>query len=103
MQYKIAIVGEKDTVYPFGMLGMDAFYATEAAQGRQVIKEIIEDNYGVIFITENLARKIPEIITKYDDEFLPAFILIPSDYHSESLGLERVQENMKKAIGQNIL
>lgn len=103
MQYKIAIVGEKDAVYAFGMLGMNVFYTTDATQGRQVVKEIIDNDYGVIFITEKLAQQIPDIIKKYDDEFMPAFILIPSDHDSESIGLQRVQENVKKAVGQNIL
>ena len=103
MQYKIAIIGEKDTVYAFGMLGMNVFYTTDEAHARQLIKDIIKDNYGVIFITEKLAQQIPDVIKKYDDDFMPAFILIPSYQDSDSIGLHRIQDNMRKAVGQNIL
>lgn len=103
MQYKVAIVGEKDAVYAFGTLGINVFYITDAKQARQTVIDIIEDGYGVIFMTDQVSLLIPDLIKKYEDAFMPAFILIPSGSDSESLGLQRVQENVKKAIGQNIL
>lgn len=103
MQYKVAIVGEKDTVYAFGMLGMNVFYTLDDSQTRQLIKEIIDDHYGIIFITDKVAKRIPDVIKKYEDDFMPAFIMIPSDQESASLGLQAIQDNMKKAIGRNIL
>lgn len=103
MQYKIGFIGEKDAVYAFGMLGMDVHYVYDASEIRPLIRELVEDNYGVIFITEKLAKQVPQVIKEYDESFLPAIILIPSEVDSESIGLQRIQENVKKAVGQNIL
>lgn len=103
MQYKVAIVGEKDAVYAFGTLGINVFYTTDAKQARQTVQNIIEDGYGVIFITDQVSLMIPDLLKRYEDAFMPAFILIPSGHDGESLGLQKVQDNVKKATGQNIL
>lgn len=103
MQYKIGFVGEKDAVYAFGMLGMNTFYVSTANEFRETIKELVEEKYGVIFVTEKISKLAPDVVRKYDEEFLPAIILIPSEVGAESIGLKRIQENVKKAVGQNIL
>lgn len=103
MQYKIGFVGEKDAVYAFGMLGMNVFYVSEAKDFRLKVEEMVADDYGVIFVTEKMAKQAPDVITKYDEAFLPAIILIPSEVDAESIGLQRIQDNVKKAVGQNIL
>lgn len=103
MQHKIGFIGEKDAVYAFGMLGLDVFYADEANQVRPLIRDLVEKDYGVIFITEKLAKQVPHVIKEYDEAFLPAIILIPSEVDSESIGLQRIQDNVRKAVGQNIL
>lgn len=103
MQYKIGFIGEKDAVYGFGMLGLDIRYVQDPSEVKTVIKQLVEDHYAVIFITEKLAQSNESVIRSYDESFLPAIILIPSDVESESIGLQRIQENVKKAVGQNIL
>lgn len=103
MHYKIGFVGEKDAVYAFGMLGMNVHYVSSGKEFREVIQQLVSENYGVIFVTEKMAKLAPDIIRKYDEEFVPAIILIPSEVESESIGLQRIQENVKKAVGQNIL
>ena len=103
MRYKIGFIGEKDAVYAFGMLGMDVNYVNEASEVRSMIHEMVQQEYGVIFITEALAAQVPHVISEYDEQFLPAIILIPSEVDSESIGMQRIQEKVKKAVGQNIL
>lgn len=103
MQYKIGFIGEKDSIYAFGMLGMDVYFVTESRQVRPIIRDLEEDEYGVIFLTQTMAEEIPQVLDEYDEKFLPAIIVIPNEVDADSLGLERIQEKVKKAIGQNIL
>lgn len=104
MQYKIAIIGEKDEIYAFSLLGMKVFYMTATDTKLAVkIRELIQDDYGVLFITEKIAKQIPSIIAQYDDEYMPAIILIPSDYDATSMGLDRLNESVIKAVGRQIL
>ena len=100
MRYKIGFIGEKDAVYAFGMLGMDVNYVNEASEVRSMIQEMVQQEF---FITEALAAQVPHVISEYDEQFLPAIILIPSEVDSESIGMQRIQEKVKKAVGQNIL
>jgi V/A-type H+-transporting ATPase subunit F len=62
-----------------------------------------KSSYGVIFITEQIASLIPDTIERYDKEIIPAVILIPSNQGSLNIGMNRINENVEKAVGSNIL
>lgn len=104
MEYKIAIIGEKDEIYAYSLLGMKVFYMTASdPELSKNIRQLIQDGYGVLFITEKIAKQIHSLIKQYDDEFMPAIILIPSDYDATSMGLDRLNESVIKAVGRQIL
>ena len=56
-----------------------------------------------LYVTEAIASQIPETIRRYDAEISPAIILIPNHKGSLGIGKSRIQENVEKAVGQNIL
>lgn len=101
--YKVAVVGDKDSVLAFRALGVDVFTAIDGSEARRVIDKIAKEDYGIIFITEQLAVEIPETIERYNNEVIPAVILIPSNRGSLNIGLENINKNVEKAVGSNIL
>lgn len=101
--YKIAVVGDRDSVLAFKALGFSIYSVDEAKEGRRIIDTLAKENYGVIFVTEQVAEKIPETIERYNKIITPAVILIPSNQGSLNIGLKRIDENVEKAIGSNIL
>ena len=101
--YKIAIVGDKDSVLAFKILGVDVYISLDAQEARKIIDRISKENYGIIFVTEQVAKDIPEIIKRYNSELIPAIILIPSNKGSLNIGLANIDKNVEKAIGSNIL
>lgn len=103
MAYKIAVVGDKDSVLPFKMIGFDMFDAKTGQAARLEIDRLAKEDYGVIYLTETLAQEIPETLERYRGQAVPALILIPNFKGSQGLGLQNVQDNVEKAIGQNIL
>ncbi|MGX7418496.1 V-type ATP synthase subunit F [Carnobacterium gallinarum] len=103
MAHKIGVVGDKDSVLPFKILGFDVFHAAEAEIGRRIIDDLAGKNYGIIYVTEQLGAEIPETINRYDDQITPAIILIPNHLGTLNIGKSRIQENVEKAVGQNIL
>lgn len=103
MPSKIGVVGDKDSVLAFKMIGFSVFFASEAKEARRIIDNLADKNYGVIYLTEQLAEMIPETIKRYDAKMKPAIILIPNHAGSRGIGKQRVQENVEKAVGQNIL
>ena len=50
-----------------------------------------------------LAQEIPETIQRYNNEVIPAVILIPSNRGSLNIGLDNINKNVEKAVGSNIL
>ena len=103
MKRKIAVVGDRDSVLPFKLVGFDVHFAHEATIARQMIDELAKKEYGVIYVTEAIAAEIPDTIKRYDALLTPAIILIPSHVGSLHIGKSRIQENVEKAVGQNIL
>lgn len=102
MSKKIAMMGGKDSILPFKGIGIDVFPVTDIGDAKETIKSLASD-YGVIFLTERVAEQLPETVALYDDQIAPAIILIPSSTGSLGIGMKRIQENVEKAVGQDIL
>ena len=75
--YNIAVIGDKDSVYAFSALGFSVFYADLAQEAEKIINKLSKADFGIIYITESLAEKIPECLDKYRYMSVPAIILIP--------------------------
>lgn len=103
MAHKIAVVGDKDSVLPFKILGFEVYPVNDAGQARQTIDQLAETQIGIIYLTEAIATEIPDTIKRYDAVISPAIILIPNHKGSLNIGKKRIQENVEKAVGQNIL
>ena len=103
MSHKIAVVGDKDSILPFKILGLNVYPCHDAQTARRMIDELSEEEVGIIYVTEAIASQIPETIRRYDAEISPAIILIPNHKGSLGIGKSRIQENVEKAVGQNIL
>ena len=103
VMYKLSVVGDKDSVLAFKALGIDVRVVYEAAEARKVVDDLAKNGYGVIFITEQLAKQVEETIDRYSDKVLPSIILIPSNKGSENIGLNKISSYVEKAIGSDIL
>lgn len=103
MTYKLAVVGDKDSILPFKMIGFEIFDAKTSQVAHQTIDQLAQDDYGIIYVTESLAQEIPETLERYRSQAVPAVILIPNYKGSLGLGMQNIQDNVEKAIGQNIL
>ena len=101
--YKVAVVGDKDSILAFKALGVDVFPVFDKDEARRIVDTIAKDNYGIIFITEQMASLIPETIERYNNEIIPSVILIPSNQGTLNIGMERINKNVEKAVGTNIL
>lgn len=101
--YKIGIVGDKDSVLAFKAVGIDVFPVSEADEGRKIIDKMAGENYAVIFVTEQLAQYLEETIDRYYKQMIPAIILIPNNQGTLNIGMQKIKDNVEKAVGVNIL
>ena len=54
--YKIAVVGDRDTVLAFKSLGVDVFPVLNEREANFTITRLANENYAVIFVTEQIAK-----------------------------------------------
>ena len=92
----------KTSVLPFKGLGIDIYPVDDLEEAAQQLQEMAED-YGVIFLTERLIEQLESIIRQYEELPTPAIIPIPSSTGSLGIGMARIQQNVEKAVGMNIL
>lgn len=103
VMYKIAVLGDKDSVLAFKALGLEVVIAYDKDEARNRLDGLAKEGFGVIFITEQLASLIPETINRYNDKIIPAVILIPSNQGTLGIGMDSINRNVEKAVGSNIL
>lgn len=101
--YRMAVIGDKDSIYGYAALGMDVNPVTEDMEAVRKLRELAEGDYAVIYITEALAARIPGEIARYREQMLPAIILIPGVYGNTGAGIANVKKSVEQAVGSDIL
>ena len=101
--YKIAAIGDRNSIYGFASIGLKVCFADEPHEAKVMIKQLADDDYAVIYITEELLSKIPEELEKYKSSPLPAIIPIPGVSGNTGIGLKNVSRFVEQAVGSDIL
>lgn len=100
---KIAAIGDKDAVLAFKALGIDVFPASAPAKIKEIIKTLMAENYSIILITEKEAANISDVFQKLKMQPYPILLPIPDGAEKTNFGMNRIIENMEKAIGTSTL
>ena len=98
----IAALGDADTVFAYKAVGADAYPVSNESEAREKLR-LLARNYDIIFITEQYAEKIPDLIARYKTRPFPAVIPMPSASGSTGYGRSLVKADVEKAIGTDIL
>ena len=104
--YKIAVMGDYDSIYGFASLGLTIFPVEDDMAAEEAAKQlhtIIGNGYGIIYITELLADRLADEIARYDGQLMPAIILIPGVKGNTGAGVARVRKTVEQAVGSDIL
>ena len=72
-------------------------------EAKRTVDKLAMNDYAVIFVTEQVAQGIQETIERYTKKMLPAIILIPSNQGTLNIGMQKISDNVEKAVGVNIL
>lgn len=101
--YKIAVIGDRESVYGFSSIGMEIFPVFTSEEGRETLKNLVKQDYAVIFITEALAQKTQDLIDRYSKDTVPAIILIPGVTGNTGEGMSSVLKSIERAVGSALL
>jgi V/A-type H+/Na+-transporting ATPase subunit F len=101
--YKIAVIGDYDSIYGFAALGLDTFPVTCGKEAGEKVRQLANAEYGIIYITEGFAAEIKSEIKKYQEQLTPAIIRIPGISGNTGEGVENVKKSVEQAVGSDIL
>ena len=101
--YKIAIMGESDSIYGFATLGLDTYPVDNPENAQRTLRNLAESNYAVVYVTESTASGIQNEIDRYSEEKLPAIILLPGVSGNTGDGVRNVSKSVEQAVGSDII
>ena len=101
--YKIAVVGDYDSIYGFATLGLGICPVKDREEIRDRLRSLAEEKYGIIYITEAAAAEVEDELEKYREKTLPAIIRIPGVSGNNGAGIEGVRKTVEQAVGSDIL
>ena len=99
--YKIAVVGDYDSIFGFAALGLDTFPVTSRKEAEEKLETLAANEYGIIYITEAMAAECE--IEKIQEQLFPAVIRIPGVSGNTGDGVEGVKKSVEQAVGSDIL
>ena len=100
---KAAVIGDKSRVAMYAAAGVAVFHATERHDVLKLIPELDSEGYGIIFISEPIYAECEDGLKKYTAVPYPIIIPVPDENSDGSYSKRRIAENVKKAIGSDII
>ena len=101
--YKIAVIGDYDSIYGFATLGLSICPVKTRDEAREKLRQLADGQYGIIYITEAAAAELEEEIEEYRAKTLPAIIRVPGVSGNTGAGVEGVKKTVEQAVGSDIL
>lgn len=101
--YKIAVLGDRDSIYGFAALGLEVFPVSNGDEGAHTLRRLSEQDYAVVYITEALAKEIPAELDRCRESLMPAVIPIPGVHGNTGLGMGMVKRSVEQAVGSDII
>ena len=101
--YKIAVLGDYDSIYGFATLGLDTFPVNTRDEATETLAKLAGGGYGIIYITEAWAAELKHEISRYQEQLTPAIIQIPGISGNTGAGIAGVKKSVEVAVGSDIL
>lgn len=101
--YRIAVLGDRDSIYGFGTLGLDVYPVTQEEEGSRTLRNLCDGKYAVIYITEEWASILEKEINHFRTLPLPAIIPIPGLNGNTGMGIKMVKKSVEQAVGSDII
>jgi len=99
---EIAMVGDRDSILGFKALGVSIFPAETKDEVISILRNLIQQEFKIAFITEQVAPDAETITNEMSGRTMPVIMMIPSNRGSMGLGMQRMQELVRKAAGADI-
>lgn len=102
MYNNIAVIADTDFLSGFKALGCSLYPVDDKTKLRDIFNEAAESNFLFIFILENFASKIMDLIEQYSQVSHPIIIPLPDFRKDLSLTEDLLSRLTKRATGTDI-
>lgn len=102
MASDIAIIGLGTGVMAFKAAGVDAYTAGDSTVARDILRKVAK-NHKVIFLTDVFARDLDDLLKRMLEQPYPIVVPIPSDAGSNGYAVDKMKEQMERALGVDVL
>jgi V/A-type H+-transporting ATPase subunit F len=101
--YKLAVIGDSETVLAFKAVGFDTFQVSRAEAASVLQEKHHSGKYALIFVSESLARDMETLLEEYGKLPFPAVSVLPLGVKSEHLGIALLRRTSIRATGADIV
>jgi len=102
--YKLAVVGDGETVACFRPLGVDGFVPENTEDIMGLLRLLRREGYGLVMVTERMAEGSESDITAFSsEEPFPVVLTVPDTQGSTGMGMDRLKMWAERAIGADML
>lgn len=101
--FNIAIIGEKDIIIGYSLIGFKTFPVIGENEARIALDKCIQNNIAIVFITDDIAQLIIDDIEKYQKISPTSICILPNRIKDSGLTFKMLRKNVEKAVGTDIL
>ena len=99
----IAVIGKSDIVSVFSAFGISVYPVDNLEDSALKLNELVSRNTDVVFITEELASQIRDIIFDLNLKTQTSITVIPDHKGSKGLATAIIKDTVKEAVGMDII
>lgn len=104
MATKIVAIGERDSILPFKVIGVEIFPVRDIQNARETLTDLItQAEIGIILLQTDFAEKLTDVLESVKEKTLPSILLIPGSRGRTDFAFKRTRELVKRAVGVDIL
>lgn len=99
---KIGMIGDYESSIGFKAVGVDTYVVRDFKEAKDILLSLVKSGYGIVFITEDIASSMEELINRANREAECAVLVIPSVKGSTGFSRERIRKSVERAVGIDI-
>lgn len=100
---KVAVLGQRDAVLGFKASGAVAFPADSPEEARKQLGVILQGDYAILLVTEEIAEILAKELEPLYDMPKPVVTILPDARKPRGVGMELLRKRVERAVGADIL
>ncbi len=102
--FKVAVIGNEEIISIFRLFDFDCLYVKDTDSAREKLEGLKDsEEHAIIFISENYAEKMLDLIEEFSRRVIPSVIILPTNVKSSGINNERLRNIAIRAVGADVI